>query len=378
MQRTFHSDQLRIPHIPEGLSSIDPVLVTGATGHLGNNLIRALIRQGRPVRALVRHKSTLLGLGAPDLIHAKETGQLKLITGDILDSASLKRALEGVRSVFHAAAVFSYRNADKEEIMQTGLKGARNLLECVASEIERTPERPIERVIFTSSVAAVGMSSDKQHVLNELHFNTDERDPHISSSTASELLAKEVGARYGLPIVFCNPSILLGPHDYRITPSTGVVLRFLNELYPFYYEGGLNLVDVEDVAIGHLLAEAKGRIGERYILSGDNVTILEMMTTLQELTGLPAPKIKLNRFMFGAVVTGVEKGASLLKKSPPITRDFVDYLAGRYAWFDHQKATDELGWYPRSYRNVLRRSVRWLISMDFIKPRRLKKIELSF
>lgn len=169
-----------------------------------------------------------------------------------------------------------------------------------------------------------------------------------------------------------NPATILGPNDYKPTPSGQLVLQFIKRGAPVYWEGGMNLVDVEDVAKGHLLAEKKGNIHDRYILGGDNVTVRQIYKTLGELTGKKGAKRKLSHF--GAVSIGIlmETAAKLTKKEPIFTKELGQNLVGKYAFFDLSKAKRELGYEPKPHRVVLSKALKWFMESDFV-PNKLKK-----
>lgn len=320
-------------------------LVTGASGHIGAHVVRHLLAQGRAVRALVRPTSNLKGLEGLDV---------ERVHGDVLDRSSLVAALRGCTAVYHLAAVVAEWARDPTVIYKTAIDGTANILHAVANT------SGIERIIYTSSVAAVGMSHAPQELRNESHYNTEDQTHYSVAKTRAERLAKELAEKYQLPLVIVNPAVVLGPYDYRPTPATKIVVRYLKYRLPIYLDAGANVVHADDIARGHLLAEERGRIGDRYILSGDNLTIRELFSTLAQVVGRRPPSIELGRRTLSAVGWGAELLARLQRKPPLVTRTRVRSLIGRYSFYDASKAQRELGYTARPSRETLADAVQWV------------------
>lgn len=321
------------------------VLVTGASGHIGAHVVRHLLAQGRRVRAFVRPTSNLKGLEGLDV---------ELARGDVLDRASLEAALRGCTAVYHLAAVVAEWSHEPALILKTAIEGTANVLQAVADG------SGIERIVYTSSVAAVGMTHSRQQPRNESHYNTEDLTHYSVAKTRAEHLAQELADRYGLPLVIVNPAVVLGPLDYRPTPATQVVVRYLKYHLPFYVDAGANLVHVDDVARGHLLAEAHGKLGERYILGGENLTVLEMFSLLAQLVDRRPPRLELGRRTLGALGWAAEMIARLRGKPPLVTHARTRSLVGRYGFYDTSKAQRELGYTSRPVRQTLADAVQWV------------------
>jgi dihydroflavonol-4-reductase len=321
------------------------VLVTGASGHIGAHVVRQLLAQGRAVRALVRPTSNLKGLEGLDV---------ELVCGDVLDRSSLTSALKGCSVLYHMAAIVAEWARDPAMIYATAIDGTANVLHAVANT------SGIERIIYTSSVAAVGLSESPHDLRNETHYNHEDTTHYAVAKTRAELQAKELAATYGLPLVIVNPAVVMGPLDYRPTPATQTVVRLLRFPTAVYFASGLNIVHVEDVARGHLLAQERGSIGERYILGGENLTFLDLFRLFASIAGKRPPFLEVGRRTFQALGWGMELAARLQGKPPLLTRARLRSMVGRYAFFDSSKAARELGYAARNAHQVLTDAVHWV------------------
>jgi dihydroflavonol-4-reductase len=320
-------------------------LVTGASGHIGAHVVRQLLAQGRAVRALVRSTSNLKGLEGLDI---------ELVRGDVLDRASLAAALKGCAVVYHLAAVVAEWTHDPAIIYQTAIDGTANMLHAAAKT------SGITRLIYTSSVAAVGMSHSPDEQRHEAHYNIEDTTHYAVAKTRAERLAQEIAFQQGLPLIIVNPVVVLGPLDYRPTPATQVVVRVLRYRLPIYVAGGTNIVHAADAARGHLLAEAHGRIGERYILSGENLTIQELFRMVDDVVGRRTPRLEVGRRTLRSLGWGAEVMARLLGKPPLVTRARALSMVGRYGFYDATKAQRELGYTARAARETLTDAVQWV------------------
>jgi dihydroflavonol-4-reductase len=320
-------------------------LVTGASGHIGAHVVRHLLAQGRAVRALVRPTSNLKGLEGLDV---------ELARGDVLDRSALFSALKGCSAVYHLAAVVAEWTHDPEVIYNTAIDGTANVLSAAANT------SGITGIVYTSSVASIGMSSSPHDFRNESHDNTEDHTHYAIAKTRAEQLAKELAAHYGLPLVIVNPAVVLGPYDYRPTPATQIVVRYLKYRLPIYLDAGANIVHVDDVARGHLLAEQRGQSGRRYILSGTNLTLWELFSTLAQLVGRRPPRLEVGWRTLSVLGWGAEHLARLQGKSPLFTRARARSVVGRYAFYDASRAQRELGYTSRPVRQTLADTVQWV------------------
>jgi dihydroflavonol-4-reductase len=318
-------------------------LVTGASGHLGANLVRELLEQGWDVVPLVRVTSRLAGLDGLDV---------RVRFGDVLDRASLDAAVQGCEVVFHAAAVHRVWAEDPErEIVVPAMEGTRNVLGAAAAA-------GVRRVIHTSSCNTVGFSANPDELLTEDHFMEDPHLPYILAKVRSERLALRLGRELGVDVVVLNPTGILGPHDHRITPTTAF-LRDVLQGGPVL-PGSQNLVHVRDVARAHVLAVERGVPGERYLVGGANVTAEALIGHVFELTGRRPRVLRGPRWLFLLLGWAMERVARLRGGEPALSVDLVRDAWGRSAVFDTSRARAVLGFVGRGPREVLQDTLRWL------------------
>ncbi|MFQ6103007.1 MAG: SDR family oxidoreductase [Candidatus Glassbacteria bacterium] len=319
-------------------------LVTGANGHIGSHIVRKLLSRGRKVRALVRPTSDLRSL---------EGLEVDIVRGDVLKPDSLSRAVEGCDVVYHTAAVYALWVRDESVISRTAIEGSVNV-------ISSCSHAGVGKIIYTSSAAAIGLSDSPALIRTEEDYNADDGAPtYVTAKTESEKVSLDAAHNLGVGIIVVNPTLVLGPGDYKPTPSNALVKRFVKSGSPFFYEGGANVVDVEDVAEGHLLAEERGRDGVRYILGGDNVTIEDLLGALAELTGRTRPRLRIGRGAALAAGLVLEATAKVSGRPPLFSYRHARTYTGRYGYYDTSRARTELGYRYRSYEEVLKRTVDW-------------------
>lgn len=321
------------------LSTELPVsLVTGASGFLGWHVARLLIERGHRVRALCRPGSKVREL------------DIELITGDLRDAESLRRAVQGCQSVFHVAADYRLWSKHPEELYQSNVDGTRHVLEAA----ERAG---VERIVYTSTVGCIGMPQDR---------NGDEDTPVAIHDMAghykrSKWLAERIAlekARSGVPIIIVNPTAPIGDHDWKPTPTGKIIVDFLRGRLPAFVDTGLNLVDVRDTALGHLQAAEQGRVGERYILGGENLTLQEILAHVAFIAGRPVPRIKIPYVV--AYGTGVVTTAwANFTGKPPIAPLEGVKMARKKMFVSHAKAMRELQFSPGSVDAALGRAIEW-------------------
>jgi dihydroflavonol-4-reductase len=325
------------------------VFVTGGSGFVGGHLVRALVRRGDTVRALRRGTSdTRLVDDLP----------VQWVEGDLLRPSSYQDALRGCQTVFHCAADYRLFSKDPSSMYDINVEGTRALL-------RSCKEYEIPRVVYTSSVAALRLPKPGRASNEQSRAQLDRVVGHYKKS---KFLAQEAAlesAENGLPVVLVNPSTPVGPGDLKPTATGKIIVDFLSRRMPAYLDTGLNLVPVEDVAMGHLLAEEHGNDGQLYILGHLNLTLKEILEMLSAVTGLPAPKVKIPygvAWAVGSLSTLVEGFA--LNRVPQVPLEGVR-MARKKMFFDPQKARDELGFRPGSVRDALKRAVDWFVRQGY-------------
>jgi dihydroflavonol-4-reductase len=315
-------------------------LVTGGTGFVGSHLVRQLLERGERVRVLVRPASSMRAL---------EGIGIEVARGDLRDASAVRAAMRGVRRVFHVGADYRLWAKDPTEIYKSNVLGTQNILSAV--------EAGVERVVYTSTVATIAVPSDRvpdettDALLGEM----------IGHYKRSKFLAERAvldAATRGVPVVIVNPTTPVGPGDWRPTPTGKVILDFLRRRLPAYVQTGLNVVPVEDVARGHLLAADHGRVGERYLLGGRNMTLKEILDALATISGQRAPRICLP--WSGAMALGYadQLAASVRGREPRIPLEGVR-MARHRMWVNCTKAERELGFQPGSVEAALQRAIEW-------------------
>jgi dihydroflavonol-4-reductase len=325
------------------------ILVTGASGFLGSAIAAALRVRGHDIRVLARPSSPRTNLNPADT----------LCEGDLRDRASLAAALKGARYLFHVAADYRLWARDPEEIARNNLEGTRLIMEEALSA-------GVERIVYTSSVATLkpieGGSATEDRPLAE----GEGIGAYKRSKVAAERLVEAMIQRDGLPAVIVNPSTPIGPRDVRPTPTGRIIVEAASGRMPAFVETGLNLAHVDDVASGHLAALDRGRIGERYILGGDNVFLADMLADIARLVGRRPPTVKLPRTMLYPIAYGAEMLASLRGVEPFITMDGLR-MARHHMFFDDSKARRELGYVSRPYREGLADAIAWFRMHGYLK-----------
>jgi len=331
-------------------------LVTGASGFLGSHMARQLVARGQSVRVLLRASSNNRAIA--DL-------PLEYVTGDLRDSASLARALAGVTRVFHVAADYRLWAKRKQDIYDSNVGGTKNLLEAAK-------RANVSQFIYTSTVATIAV--DRPEHPNEFtDAKLEEMVGHYKRSKWQAERAVLDAAKQGFPAIVAMPTTPVGPWDWKPTPTGKIILDFLNGKMPGYVETGLNFVGVEECAAGHLLVADKGKIGERYLLGAENLTLKQVLDTLAQITGLPAPKLKIPHGLALGVAYAETAFSRLLGREPQIPVEGVK-IARHMMFVNTTRAQKELGFQPGSVAAAFGRAVRWYAENGYVTPRRAKKI----
>jgi len=334
-------------------------LVTGAAGFLGSHVTRQLVARGEEVRVLVRASSSNRAIS--DL-------SLEYVTGDLRDAASLERAMSGVQRVFHVAADYRLWAKRSQDIYDSNVGGTKNLLAAAK-------KAGIEQLIYTSTVATIAV--DRPELPNE---STEAKlEEMIGHYKRSKWMAEQEAlnaAKEGLPVIVAMPTTPVGPWDWKPTPTGKIILDFLNGKMPGYVETGLNFVGVEECAAGHLLVSEKGKIGERYLLGAENLTLKELLDTLAKLTGLPAPWMKIPHGLALGVAYMESAFSRLVGREPGIPLEGVK-IAQHKMFVDASRARRELGFQPGPVAAALERAVRWYQANGYVRAGRVKKMRLA-
>jgi len=334
-------------------------LVTGAAGFLGSHVTRQLLARGEEVRVLIRASSSNRAISYLPL---------EYVTGDLRDPVSLERAMKGVQRVFHVAADYRLWAKRSQDIYDSNVGGTKNLLAAAKAA-------GVSQLIYTSTVATIAV--DRPELPNE--FTDSKLEEMIGHYKRSKWMAEQealTAAKEGLPVVVAMPTTPVGPWDWKPTPTGKIILDFLNGKMPGYVETGLNFVGAEECAAGHLLVAERGKVGERYMLGAENLTLKEMLDTLAKITNLPAPGMKIPHGVALGVAYVESTLSRLVGREPQIPVEGVK-IAQHKMFVDCSRAQRELGFQPESVAAALERAVRWYQMNGYVKPRRVKKMKLA-
>ena len=314
-------------------------LVTGGTGFIGSHLVKQLARRGDELRLLLRPHSDAASLAGIEFERAE---------GDVCDRDSVRRAMKGVETIFHVAGKTSMRRADRKRVIEINVGGTRNVM-------EEALRAGAIRAVLTSSAGAVGPAAPGGVVEESQPFTAGRLGiAYVNSKHEAEITALRVAAK-GLPLVVVNPTFVLGPDDPDPSgTSNALVRRLLLRRLPAYLDGGLNIVDVRDVAQGHLLAAERGEEGERYLLAGRNFTLQRLFADLSRIAGVPPPPVKVPGQVMLIAVEALEKAGL------PTPGSSDEVRSGMQWWtYSGEKAQRELGFEPRPHEETLEDTVRW-------------------
>jgi dihydroflavonol-4-reductase len=331
-------------------------LVTGASGFLGSHVARQLVARGEDVRVLMRPSSTNRAIA--DL-------SLEYVTGDLRDPASIARAMQGAKRVFHVAADYRFWAKRSRDIYDSNVGGTKNL-------VDAAMHAGVEQFIYTSTVATIAVDRP-QHPNEFTDSRLEEMVGHYKRS--KWMAAQEVlkAAKVGLPAIVVMPTTPVGPWDWKPTPTGKIILDFLNGKMPGYVETGLNFVGVEECAAGHLLAAEKAKVGERYLLGGENLTFKALLDMLSKITGLPTPKLKIPHGLALGVAYASTVFSRLIGRVPQIPIEAVK-VARHMMFVDCSRAQRELGFKAGPVAAALERAVRWYEANGYIAKGRARKM----
>ena len=321
--------------------------ITGATGFVGANLARRLLQKGYQVRALVRPESNLQNLQGLDI---------ERVEGD-LNSPTLANQIRGCQIAFHAAAHYSLWQSDRQQLYDSNVLGTRNLLTALR-------DAGVERTVYTSSVAAIGVKGNGVSADETYQSPVEKLVGDYKKSKYWAEQEVQTAVRQGQDIVIVNPSTPIGPWDVKPTPTGDIIVRFLRRGMPAFLNTGLNLIHVQDVADGHLLALERGKTGERYILGNENVTLAQMLNILSELTGLPAPTQQVPAWIPLSMAWVDEQILTRFGKTPSVPLDGVR-MSQQLMFYDPSKARRELELPQTSIRTALQESVDWFLANGY-------------
>jgi dihydroflavonol-4-reductase len=332
--------------------------VTGASGFIGANLVHELVARGHRVKALVRPKSDLRGTEGLDF---------ERVPGDVSDPATYAAAMRGCDWCFHVAASYHLWLRDYAPMYAANVEGTRQV-------IQAAMKAGCSRIVYTSTVGCIGLPKEVNGTVTPTDESTPVSEAQMSnhyklSKWRAEVVARELAAR-GAPVVIVNPSAPIGPRDVKPTPTGQVIVDLLNRQMPAYLDTGLNWVHVRDVAIGHILAAEKGRIGERYILghADGNWTMKQAFAVLQDVTGLPAPKFQVP-YSVALLAAHIDELRSKLRGKPPKAPLAGVRMARYKMFFNPAKAIRELGLPQTPPRQALADAVQWFRENGYVRKR---------
>jgi dihydroflavonol-4-reductase len=332
------------------LSGKDQVFVTGASGFIGSAIARALVGAGFAVRALVRASSPRINLQGLDI---------GIQDGDMRDPAAVALAARGARYVFHVAADYRLWARNPQDIVRNNVEGTRAVIEAAKAA-------GAERIVYTSSVATLkpseaGIPADETRSLAE----SEAIGSYKRSKVAAERFVESVTVNDGLPVVIVNPTAPVGPRDARPTPTGRIIVEAASGRMPAFVDTGLNLVHVDDVAAGHVAALQHGRIGERYILGGENMTLADMLARIARIVERRPPRVRLARHLIFPLAYAAEAAARITGREPFVTLDGLRMAKNRM-FFTSAKAERELGYRARPADVAIRDAVQWFHKMGYI------------
>ena len=327
----------------------DKVLVTGASGFVGSAVAHALVRNGYSVRALLRPTSLRTNLGKLDV---------EIAEGDMRDAASVAKAMNGARYLFHVAADYRLWASNPDEIVWTNREGTRNLMKAASAA-------GVERIVYTSSVATIGLppngtpADETMRLAEKAAIGAYKRSKVVAEQLVDSMIAR------GLPAIVVHPSTPIGPRDVKPTPTGRIIVEAATGRIPGYVDTGLNLVHVDDVANGHIAALEQGKIGEHYILGGQDVALRGMLAEIAALSGRKPPWLRLPRPLIYPFAVAAEARAQWTKREPFVTLDGLRMSKHRM-YFTSAKAERDLGYRARPYREGIKEALLWFRENGYV------------
>ncbi|MBT4769270.1 MAG: NAD-dependent epimerase/dehydratase family protein [Rhodospirillaceae bacterium] len=327
------------------------ILITGASGFVGAAVLRALIEAGHDVRAMVRPQSDRRNL---------EGLNVEIVIGDLRDADSLKAAVAGCEALFHVAADYRLWAPNPQEIIDSNVTGTRNIMEAALNA-------GVSRIVYTSSVATLGLNADGSPSDEATPVSLDDMiGAYKRSKFLAEEVVREMVAEKGLAAVIVNPAAPIGPRDIRPTPTGRMIVQAAAGKMPAFVDTGLNIVHVDDVARGHLLAFERGEIGERYVLGAENATLREILGEIAQITGRRPPTVNLPHNLVLPIAYIAEAFARLTGgPEPMVTVDGLK-LSRKHMFFSIDKARAKLGYAPRPATEALVDAIEWFKANDYL------------
>ena len=328
------------------------ILLTGATGFVGAAILRRLALENVNVKVLIRENSNRLNI---------EGQKVDICIGDLLDCKSLDLAIKGCDVLIHTAADYRIWAPNPKEIIESNVKGTKNIMAAAMNS-------GVSKIIYTSSVAALGSSSTSGGTTEETPSTIEEKiGPYKISKFLAEMEVLKMHKKFGLPVIIVNPSAPIGPRDVKPTPTGQLVVRAASGKIPAYVDSGLNVVHVDDVADGHLLAIQRGKEGEKYILGGENLTLLQILTIIADISGRRPPNIKIPHGLALSIAYISEIWARCITGTEPFATIDSVKMAQKPMFYNSEKAITELGYKTRPIKQAFVDSVHWFKEYGYIK-----------